>query len=125
MTLVDTSSWIEALRKNGDKAVTEKVKKLILDGKAVVCPLVMLELWNGARGRAEKKNLGLLSKTLPSAEIDGKVWDGAYELARRCREKGKTVPATDILIAACAGRHGLDLEHSDGHFDTLMRIAND
>jgi predicted nucleic acid-binding protein len=33
------------------------------------------------------------------------------------------VPATDILIAACAGHHGAQLEHADGDFDAIARVS--
>jgi predicted nucleic acid-binding protein len=33
------------------------------------------------------------------------------------------VPATDILIAACARQHGEDLEHADGDFDAIARAS--
>jgi predicted nucleic acid-binding protein len=32
------------------------------------------------------------------------------------------VPATDILIAACARNHGAQLEHADGDLDAVARV---
>jgi predicted nucleic acid-binding protein len=33
------------------------------------------------------------------------------------------VPATDLLIAACAGHHGAQLEHADADFDAIARVT--
>jgi predicted nucleic acid-binding protein len=54
--------------------------------------------------------------------IDDDVWAGAYEIARRARGAGVSVPATDILIVACARRHGADLETADSDFERLAAL---
>ncbi len=41
------------------------------------------------------------------------------EMARRCRVAGASVPATDLLIAACARVHGLELLHRDARFERI------
>ena len=56
VVLVDTSSWIEALRSSGRADVRERVRVLLLNGLAAWCDMVAVELWNGARGDYEKKN---------------------------------------------------------------------
>ena len=48
MTLVDTSSWIQYLRRDGEAEMKEKVRSLLLDGAAVLCPVIIAELWMGA-----------------------------------------------------------------------------
>ena len=35
------------------------------------------------------------------------------------RKKGITIPATDLLVAACAQTNGARLLHFDSHFDRL------
>ena len=51
--------------------------------------------------------------------MDEPVWQAAYDMARRARTKGITVPATDVAIAACAFRHGTALETADSDFELL------
>lgn len=123
MILVDTSSWIHLLRPNGDPAVRARVEAALKSGEACWCPIVQLELWNGARGARERKVLREFARVLPEASIDTEVWAMAYELAIRARTAGVTVPATDVLIAACALRHGADLESADSDFDHLDQIG--
>lgn len=81
--------------------------------------MVRLELWNGAGGEREKKVLRDFERLLPELAIDHEVWRVAYDLAKRARAAGVSVPATDLLIAACAKHHGAGLEHSDTDFTLL------
>jgi len=123
MTLVDTSSWIESLRPGGDQEVTGRVRALLAAGSAAWCPVVRLELWNGARGEHEKRVLREMERQLVELAIPPAVWAQAFDLARKSRAAGETVPPVDILIAACATHHGVGLEHCDAHFDVLKRFC--
>jgi predicted nucleic acid-binding protein len=123
MVLVDSSSWIHFLRPDGDLAVRGRVEAALHAGTARWCPLVRLELWNGAGGDREKKVLREFERLVPELEMTSDVWDDAYDLARRCRSAGVSVPATDLLIAACARHHGAQLEQSDGDFDRIARVT--
>ena len=84
--------------------------------------MVRLELWNGAGGDREKKVLRDFERALPELAINEDVWSGAYELARRARAAGVYVSATDLLIAACARHHQVELEQSDSDFGLLSKI---
>ena len=122
MTLIDTSAWIEQLRRGGDTAIRRQVETLLAAGDGAWCPLVRLELWNGARGMAERSVLQEMETTLPSLGMEAAVWDRAVALAAGARAKGITVPATDLLVAACAHHHGAALLHYDGHFDQIAEV---
>lgn len=86
--------------------------------------MVQLELWNGARGEREKRVLRDFAAALPELPINGVVWSAAYELARRARGRGVTVPAADVVIAACAQVHGVALEPADSDFHRLRRVVD-
>jgi predicted nucleic acid-binding protein len=117
--LVDTSAWIEALRSDGNEEVRRGVRAAVEEGTAVFCDLVRLELWNGARGARERKYLEELERDLETLPATPDVWRRARDLARRCRGRGLTLPATDLLISACAEHHGATLLHRDDHFDRI------
>jgi predicted nucleic acid-binding protein len=119
--LVDSSSWIHFLRPTGDPVVRARVESALRNGDACWCPLVRLELWNGTAGDRDRKILREFEAVLPELGIDDEVWSGARELARRARSVGVSVPATDILIAACARRHGAELETADSDFELLPK----
>ena len=122
MTLIDTSAWIEQLRRGGDAAIRGQVETLLAAGDGAWCPLVRLELRNGARGAAERAVLTEMEATLPSLAMDAAVWDRAVALSTGAREQGITVPATDLLVASCARHHGVSLLHHDGHFDLIAKL---
>ena len=122
MTLVDASGWIEFLR--GRYSVSgQRVKALLARGEAAWCDMTLVELWNGAQGPKEKKVLEELEEELGIYPVDGQVWASARMLARHCREKGVTVSTPDIVVAACAAKNKLPLEHCDSHFDKIVPIA--
>jgi predicted nucleic acid-binding protein len=122
--LVDSSSWIHFLRPNGDAAVRARVQTALMNGDACWCPLVRLELWNGAAGERDRTILRDFESVLPELPIDDAVWASAHDLARRARAAGISVPATDILIAACARRHGAKLETADADFERLTAVPH-
>lgn len=123
MVLIDTSSWIHFLRPNGDPEVRARVEAALNTGAARWCPLVRLELWNGAGGEREKRVLRDIGRRVPELAIGAEVWEAACDLARRCREAGVSAPATDLVIAACARHHGATVEHDDGDFDQIASAA--
>lgn len=122
MILVDSSSWIHFLRPTGDRDVRARVEAALMSGEACWCPLVRLELWNGAAGGRDRKVLRDFETVLAELPIDDEVWGAAFELARRARAAGVSVPATDILIAACARRHDAVLETDDSDFEHLAAL---
>ena len=111
------------LRPGGDSTVRARVEAALTTGQACWCPLVQLELWNGASGQQEQKVLRDFARTLPELPIDEEVWQAACDLARRARAQGVTVPATDVIIAACARRHGAALESADTDFELLASVG--
>lgn len=121
-TLVDSSSWVHYLRRRGDRAVRERVSVLLGNGEAAWSAPIRLELWNGVGSAADRKILQNFEAWIPELAITDRVWDEACELADRCRKAGKTAPAIDVLIAACARHHRVRLEHADAHFDFLLTL---
>jgi predicted nucleic acid-binding protein len=84
--------------------------------------MVRVELWHGARGAEEEDALHELGRDIPTLPTTPDVWDLAVDLARKAHQRGYTVPATDLLIAACARYYGVEIEHKDNHFDLLAGL---
>ena len=119
MTLVDTSSWIPCLRRDGEPEMKEKVRSLLLDGAAVLCPVVLAELWMGAGSKKDQADLTDLSAVLRCLPMTGEVWECSFRLACVCRAKGTPLPLSDLMIASCAFIHGAKTLAKDTHFETL------
>jgi predicted nucleic acid-binding protein len=120
--LIDTSSWIDAMRRDGDAVIRARVQGLMQSGEAAWCDFVRLELWNGLRGAAERKQMEALEADVTLLPTTDAVWTRARELARRARAAGQTVPGPDLLIAACAWEHGVEMEHDDAHLAALAAL---
>jgi predicted nucleic acid-binding protein len=123
--LIDTSAWVETLRSGGEPAVRTRVSGLVAEDRAVLCDLVRVELWNGARGTGEHRLLRELEEQLETVPTTAEVWDLARGLARSSRREGLTLPAADLLITACARHHGLGLVHRDAHFEQLAQLGRE
>ncbi len=119
LTLIDTSAWILALRKENSARSRSEVGRLIEKNLAATTGIVKLELLCGTRTKSDYKELKEDLEALIQLEITRKTWDRASQLAYRLRRKGATVPSADVLIAAVAMENGCDLLHADHHFDLM------
>jgi predicted nucleic acid-binding protein len=64
-----------------------------------------------------------LEQQLEIIPTSAEVWKLACDYARAARGLGLTLPAADLLIAACAKHHGMGLIHQDAHFEQLAKIT--
>jgi predicted nucleic acid-binding protein len=122
MVMVDSSYWVHYFRVRGDAAVRGRVIQLLQEGEAAWCPLIRLELWNGAGSESDRRALREHELWVPDLPINEGIWADACALASLSRRRGQTVPATDVLIAACARHYQVRIESLDTHFEFLMRI---
>ena len=110
------------MRSQGDAVARGRVETLLRGGEAAWCAMVRLEIWAGIGDERERRALRAYESVIPDLPIDANVWRAARDLAGRARRAGKTVPAADILICACARHHGVAIEHADAHFDMLAGL---
>ena len=122
VVLVDTSSWTQALRRKGDPLVRDRVGQLLTNNSAAWCDMVRVELWNGARGLAERDKLKQMEAELPRLPITDDVWELACRCAGLAHATGLVVPASDLVIFACAKVHGAGIECTDRHFQMLEQL---
>ena len=84
--------------------------------------MVSLELLGGARTTGEFNRLKTRLDALQQIPVGKKEWEEAARTAFQLHRRGKTIPYTDILIAAAAAEAGATLLHADQHFDMLAEI---
>lgn len=116
LVLVDSSAWIEASREGGEAGITARVGGLIAAGLTAMTEPVWLELHQGARGKREEEQLARWRALSVWLEFDGACWQQAARTARACLRSGVNVPFGDVLVDACARRHGVQLLEKDRHF---------
>ncbi len=122
MKLIDTSAWVEFLRRKGDPVVKHSVARLLqVDRAAYTCP-IRFELLSGMKaGEEDDLNQALaLSHHFPFEAGD---WSEAASLERQLRAKGLTVPRNDLFVTIVAIRTGLPIVCRDTHFDTARKIV--
>ena len=121
MVLVDSSVWIEALRRNGRLDVKVALENLLEEYEAVWCGPVKLEVLGGARAQ-DRHPLEDYFSCIPYLPMADAAWDSAKKLTGRLRDRGCTTPWNDILIASLAIKADCRIYTVDGHFE-MMRDA--
>ena len=119
MTLIDTSAWIEFLRRTGNPDVKGRVATYLDAGQAAVCGPIEFELLAGARP-TETADIHTAMSFCTALDFGPACWRRAAELERSLRGRGITVPRDDIFVAAGALEHGTPIYCGDAHFE-LMR----
>ncbi|GIL03242.1 MAG: ribonuclease VapC [Alphaproteobacteria bacterium] len=122
MILADTSAWIDFFA-NRDLAHVHALKENLIEGRAVVGDLVLVEVLQGFRNpgdlqRAERALVELPTETLCGAAIAPK----AAANYRRLRRRGITVRGTiDVIIATWCIENRVALLHNDRDFEVFER----
>ena len=121
MKLIDSSVWVEFLRRKGNPATKQRVARLMeADLAAYTCP-VRFELLSGVKPEeeADLEEAFRLSAHIPFETED---WKEAALIERQLRSKGVTVPRNDLFVATVAVRTGMVVACRDAHFDALGRV---
>jgi predicted nucleic acid-binding protein len=120
MVLVDSSAWIESLRRKGDMRVKLAVEGLLEAYEALWCSPVRLEVLGGAR-LEERAHLSQRFSVIPYRACREDDWERAVSLAWRLRARGFNLPWLDVLIAAIAIQDGVRLYAIDSHFQEIAK----
>jgi len=121
MKLIDTSAWVEFLRRKGDPKVKGTVARLLqADRAAYTCP-IRFELLSGVKPGEERdmEQALSLSHHFPFEQDD---WPLAARLERQLRATGLTVPRNDLFVVAVALRTGLEILCRDDHFNAAQKV---
>jgi len=124
LVLIDTSVWIQALRKSAPPAMKDEVARLLAENRVAISPMIRLELLGGTRSAGEFDRLKGRLSALHELPADEANWDLATRLSFELRQQGKVVPYIDVLIAAAAMVGGCLLLHADRHFDLMAEVTD-
>ena len=117
--LIDSSVWVEVSRKSGDESLKAELAELMRAGRTAMTWPVWLELYQGSNGRRDEENLQGWREVSHWLEFDAECWQEAARIARTCLRSGVNVPFGDVLVFACATRHGVELLERDRHFGMI------
>ena len=120
--LVDKSAWARL----SHAAVNARLFPLIDAGLVATCAVIELELRYSARHHDEfdlmsrERDVGFERLAMPD-----EVWDRALAVQDQLSARGqlRAVGIPDLLIAATAERHGVELLHYHRDFDLIAAIT--
>jgi len=120
MILVDTSVWIEVLRRREAAAVFQEQ---VGEERVVLSRFSQLELLFGAADEREWDHLALHLEDQHYVEMSESTWVEAARTHFELRRRGRTVrSAIDCCIAQLAIENRLVLLHRDRDFETIAGI---
>lgn len=124
MVLVDSTVWIDLLRRQQTVAV-RALERLIDLGEAAVAPVIVQEILQGAVDKSALERLARRFLALPMVGIGDPValHVAAARLYARARWQGVTPRSPhDCLVAATALQADLPLLHDDRDFEALAGV---
>lgn len=118
VALVDSNVYISLLRTGLDPAawLGERFEDVY------ICGMVRIEVLRGQKTRNQRDLLASFFDILCNIPMDNRLWEESAGLAWKLDRGGLTLPAPDIIIAACAIRAGVPVLTADAHFDSIPGI---
>jgi predicted nucleic acid-binding protein len=125
VNLVDTSAWIEYLRRTGSE-VNISLRSMIADGEQLATTdVVIMELLAGASTAATRQAIRALMNRcvmLPTRPLFD--YEVAADIYSRCRADGFSPANTnDVLIAAVAIGRQVPLLAADADFERIAAVT--
>jgi predicted nucleic acid-binding protein len=119
--VVDTSVWIEYFRTTSE--VSDLLKSLIRENRAVVVGPVLIELLQGTKSQKEYQAVLNVLSGLPYLDSPWGLWVAAGQLSASLRKQGITLPAMDVLIAISAMENRCAVLTFDAHFEAIPGLT--
>lgn len=125
MIVVDTSAWVEYLRKTGSPANRAVKRALTSSGELGVVDVVRMELLAGAGGDDQVLTVSrLLARGVALPALSPGDHEYAATLYRAARRSGMTVRSMiDCLVAAVAIRLDAPVLAQDRDFEVLGQVC--
>lgn len=122
--LADTCAWVDYF-KPGKSGLKSALERALLNGQVYICGPVLYEITQGIKTDTEKAAVAEALGALEYVELSRELWIKGGEMSASLRKKGKTLPFSDVLIAALAIERGLQVLTSDGHFSEIpgLRVS--
>lgn len=121
LVLVDSSIWIDYYHPRGPGRLKRQLQDALERGTVATIGLIALEVLQGAPTPHVLASLQEDFLGLRWLDLTQDLWCEAAQLGARLRQRGLSLPATDVLIAATAVRYRCRLWHRDEDFTRLAR----
>lgn len=126
LALIDTSAWIEYLKKTSHP-ITREIESALILNLAATCQLVLAELLQGARSEKETDLILDLASVVRILNESESTWQEAGFLANKLRKQGKTIALIDCYLAVLAKENKAVILTLDKHFSVIedLLVKND
>ena len=118
--LIDSALWIDAVRPKSSAALKRQTDGWITHPDAVSCEPVTFEMLRNAK-LSERPGLQARLATLPLLPTPRTLWADASLLGQRCRDRGFTIGAFDLLIATVALAHEVEVITFDADYSLIAQ----
>jgi len=112
---VDTCIWVNFFNRPQSRE-KRAVDALIDESRVVVPGPVLAEVIQGCGNTKEAEWVASLLGSQKSCLVTEEEWRAAGMLGLELRRKGTLLPLSDLVIAASAFRHDLEVYSTDPHF---------
>lgn len=130
MTLVDSSVWSLALRRNPaslnekERSVVNAWMELANAEQAALVGIIRHEVLSGVSNSNRFKRLKLQLSKAPYLPTHAEAHDLAATFFNHCRAKGITASIADILICASARVHRVPIFTTDRDFERIAPLVD-
>ena len=121
--LIDSSLWVDYFRKKTTAEALAQIRHEITAPHACICEPVAFEILRSAR----PDERGLVQRhfeVLNPLATPEDLWRKAILLGQRCRDRGFTIGALDLLIATVALHHEAEIITFDGDFALIAQVES-
>lgn len=118
MVVVDTAVWVDFFR-GRNEPVRAALRELIRGHQAVLTGIVLAEVLQGIRTQGEVDSVRNEFASLHYYETARDTWSRAGSLSGQLRQKGLTLPLSDLIIAVLAMENGAEAFTTDPHFEKI------
>ena len=120
--LVDTCVWSKALRhKSSDPEITDKIKKLVKEGRVVMIGPIRQELLSGISDTSQFNKLKDVLAAFEDIPLESDHFIKAAEFSNICRKRGIQGSTIDFLICAVANLENLIIFTTDKDFENYKK----
>lgn len=125
MIVVDSSAWIEVLRRTGSRANRTFNRLLHEEAPLATTEVVVGEVLAGAGDELEHVRLRRRLHAVRFMSIGGlDGFERAARLSQHCRSRGFSPALADCLVAVPALAAGAAVLHADSHFDAIAAVTD-
>jgi predicted nucleic acid-binding protein len=120
--LIDTSLWVDLLRAATPQPLKRFAGSWVEQRETRLAEPIVFELMRYASD-SEVREFQAYMQTVPMLETPADIWRTAADLGRACRRQSNLIKALDLLIAAVALHHEVEVITFDSDYEKIAKAS--